>query len=43
MLQSNLNGEKKSKHVINKSAIYVDKFFDPQNWSGTQDNGRYIF
>jgi len=27
MLQSNLNGERKSKHVINKSVIYVDKYF----------------
>jgi hypothetical protein len=27
MEQSNLNGEKKSKRVINKSVIYVDKYF----------------
>jgi hypothetical protein len=27
MLQSNLSGEKKSKHVINKARFYVDKYF----------------
>ena len=27
MVQSNLNGKKKSKPVFNKKVIYVDKFF----------------
>ena len=34
MLQSNLSGEKKSKQVINKSVIYVDKYSGKINYLG---------